>query len=216
MFKQMGTLLRENRIYFISVGFFLLLSGILLCFIERGDVIFFFSERRAVWSDFLFKYGTMLGEEVAYLGIGILLIFLDYRKVIVLPILGFFITFISYFTKSIFAEDRPAAHFQKLDRLQELSFVEGVEVHYGATSFPSGHTMSAFALYTLVILFFPQKWWIQVLAASLAILVGLSRIYLVQHFLRDVFAGAIMGIVFGVLFYQAYKWIEKRFRKPVA
>lgn len=206
----MKTLVRENRIYFIGLGLFLLLAGIVLMFIEQGDAVFFFNERRATWSDYLFKYGTKLGEEIAYLGIGIVLLFFDYRKVLLLPILGITITFVSYFTKSLFAQDRPATYFKKLDKLADLNLLAGIDMHTGATSFPSGHTMSAFALYTLLALFLPKKWWIQLGILSLAILVGLSRIYLVQHFLRDVFAGAIMGIGFGVLFYYLYLWIIKK------
>ncbi len=212
----MQKFLRDNRIYFICIGLFLVIAGGFLAFIELGDAIFFFNNRRADWSDFFFKYGTKLGEEAAYLGFGLILLAIDFRKVFVLPILGFTITFVSYFTKSIFAQPRPAAYFKDLDLLQNIQFIEGVDIHTGASSFPSGHTMSAFALYTLLALFFPKKWWLQLGFFSLALIVGVSRIYLVQHFLRDVFAGAIMGVGFGIAFYLLYQFVISKFGKKQA
>lgn len=65
-------------------------------------------------------------------------------------------------------------------------------------SFPSGHTITAFAWAVPVSLFFPD------LAAGLyfcALSIGLSRILLGMHFLSDVLAGAVLGTSLG---YWAY------------
>ncbi len=212
----MQQLLRENRVYFILFGLFLVIAGGLLATINQGDAILFFNSQRVTWADVFFAYGTKLGEEVAYAGLVIVFLVFDWKKALLLPILGVFITFVSYFTKALFAQDRPATYFKKLDLLQDISFIEGIDMHTGASSFPSGHTMSAFALYTLVALLSPKKWWIQIGLFGLALLVGLSRIYLVQHFLRDVYAGSIMGVGIGVLFYFAYQVLLQRGRKKQA
>lgn len=209
----MPQFIRANRVYFLCLGFFFLLSGVALILIEQGDAILFFNARRAVWSDFLFKYGTQLGEEIAYVGITIILLFFDYRKALLFPLLGVLVTIVSYFSKSIFAQDRPATYFKKLNQLQDLQFIEGIDLHTGATSFPSGHTMSGFALYTLLALLLPKKWWIQISLFSIAFLVGFSRIYLVQHFLRDVYLGAFLGVGIGIVFYQMY--IKLSTKKPL-
>ena len=63
-------------------------------------------------------------------------------------------------------------------------------------SFPSGHTLHAFLMVTLLASFFPMM----VIPLYLwAALVGISRIYLGVHYLSDVFAGALLGIVSGWL-----------------
>jgi membrane-associated phospholipid phosphatase len=65
-------------------------------------------------------------------------------------------------------------------------------------SFPSGHTTTIFTLATMVV-FFTKKRSYHILALTLAILVGYSRIYLGQHFLEDVIFGAIIGTSISLL-----------------
>ncbi len=59
-------------------------------------------------------------------------------------------------------------------------------------SFPSGHTISAFAL-ALLVTGLSRNHLIQLAVLALAIGVGFSRMYLCQHFYRDVFVGMIIG-----------------------
>jgi membrane-associated phospholipid phosphatase len=38
----------------------------------------------------------------------------------------------------------------------------------------------------------------------LALLVGISRVYLLQHFFRDVYAGSMVGVVISSVFYLTF------------
>ena len=60
-------------------------------------------------------------------------------------------------------------------------------------SFPSGHTLSAFAVATLLILGFQLRGWRLSGALALAGLVGLSRIAVGAHWPLDMLGGAIFG-----------------------
>jgi membrane-associated phospholipid phosphatase len=69
--------------------------------------------------------------------------------------------------------------------------------HYApgsSTSFPSGHTVGAFAL-AGVLLFASRNWPLRVIALLLAIAVGLSRILAFRHWASDVTASAAVGLV---------------------
>jgi membrane-associated phospholipid phosphatase len=63
---------------------------------------------------------------------------------------------------------------------------------YEVTSFPSGHTQTAFTLATALTILFP-RWGIPVFIIAGA--VGISRIILISHYLSDVIAGAGIGIL---------------------
>ena len=60
-------------------------------------------------------------------------------------------------------------------------------------SFPSGHATRAFAMGTLIALGTKRNVGVSVL--SLAVLIGLSRIYLGLHWPSDVLAGALLGVL---------------------
>ena len=62
--------------------------------------------------------------------------------------------------------------------------------------------MSAFAIFTLVALLIKNKKGGALVLFILAIIVGLSRIYLVQHFLKDVYLGGIMGVLIAFLIFN--------------
>jgi undecaprenyl-diphosphatase len=84
-----------------------------------------------------------------------------------------------------------------------------IEPHCWATllppdqfSFPSGHTMTAFAVAIPLMLFYPSLT-IGLLFCALSI--AMSRILLGMHFLSDVLAGALIGTGLGYLGYFAFQ-----------
>lgn len=61
-----------------------------------------------------------------------------------------------------------------------------------STSFPSNHTAAAFAMAYLVLRLYP--WWPNIAVIyTMAALIGLSRVYLREHFPLDVLGGAALG-----------------------
>lgn len=65
------------------------------------------------------------------------------------------------------------------------------------TSFPSGHTSTAFAVATVIADSYADKWYIGAGCYTLATLAGLSRIHENMHWASDVFAGALLGFWVG-------------------
>lgn len=59
-------------------------------------------------------------------------------------------------------------------------------------SFPSGHTASSFAAAGVLAVLFPH---VKIVVFIMAILIGISRIYLNVHYPTDVFAGIVLGLV---------------------
>lgn len=211
----MRTAVKHYSIYWILFLSYVLFGGIALLVIDKGAVVIFFSEHRTAFGDFFFTWITRLGEWVPYVvGFVIFLFLKEYKKAISIPLLAGLVTAVSFVTKSIFRQPRPARYFKDLDQLDEINQVSGIVLHYGSTSFPSGHTMSAFAVSLFLLLCFRRKWWLEIALFTLALLVATSRIYLVQHFFQDVYLGAILGTAVGLLSYLLLDVIERKTQKP--
>jgi membrane-associated phospholipid phosphatase len=86
--------------------------------------------------------------------------------------------------------------------------VEGVTVH-SISSFPSGHTATAFTFFLMICLMTRKTWWLPV-GFLIAVLVGYSRIYLAQHFPLDVGAGIVCAIIAVSLAIPFQKWVDRR------
>ena len=63
----------------------------------------------------------------------------------------------------------------------------------GHGSFPSGHTIAAFSIATVVARRYRNHRWVPYTAYGMAMLVGFSRLSLSAHFLSDVFMGGALG-----------------------
>lgn len=75
-------------------------------------------------------------------------------------------------------------------------------------SFPSGHSSASFAAATA---FFMQKKFPGIILLILAVLIGISRLYLTVHYPTDVLAGIVLGIIYGVVGSFAANYINKKF-----
>ena len=93
--------------------------------------------------------------------------------------------------------------------------VEGLEyVMYEASknSFPSGHTCASFATAAAWRSRAPRKW-IGIVGTVLAVLMGLSRMYIGVHYLTDVLAGAMVGTFCGWLACRMWAKAERKREK---
>lgn len=66
-------------------------------------------------------------------------------------------------------------------------------------SFPSGHTSSSFAAATVLCLTPFAHRWFKPAAVAGAVCIAFSRLYLCVHYPSDVCAGAILGIICGIV-----------------
>lgn len=204
MYDFVKKLISDNHFFFSSFGIALLVGGGLLLYVNTGDELWYWSARRSPFRDFMFRYGTQLAEGITYAFLIIAGLFVRVRYAILFFATGFFAGLISFATKWVFGHDRPSVFLKKQALFDQISLVEGVHLYGGPTSFPSGHTMSAFAVFGLLAFLLPRKRVTGTLLFALALLVAVSRIYLVQHFLKDVYLGSILGVLLAAALYYVH------------
>ncbi len=150
--------------------------------------------------DQLFRYWTYLGDgTVMLLPVLLAFVFYSYRKGLFLLFAYLLAGLGSQFMKRIVWPDelRPVSFFELNVPDYHLHLVEGVKMHH-LHSFPSGHTATAFALF-LALALLTEKAWLRYFLILLATGVGLSRVWLSQHFMVDVGTGALWGTCSAVL-----------------
>lgn len=212
---------RNNRWFWTANFGLLALAFLILSFVEKGDAVLFFSNHRQAWANTLFPILTKLAEPPGYALAFILLLFLRFRFAFSLLLVALAGLVFSFGLKNYFAQPRPWAYFSQLQKTELLVLVPDIELHTAAdTSFPSGHSLSAFALFTVVALAV-RPLWLKLLCLLAAASVALSRMYLVQHFLEDVCVGALLGsaIGYGIFIFQKiylnYAFLDRKLGKPL-
>jgi membrane-associated phospholipid phosphatase len=151
--------------------------------------------RQEPWNT-LFALVTHLGEVIAFVAAGLLALFFRYRITILVLIVGLLTIPVSYYLKDTIGHDRPITYFEKSGDRDKVVLVPDVRLNGGQTSFPSGHSMAAFALYATLAAAAGRKRPVLSFTFTIAaVATCFSRIFLVQHFLNDVIAGAIIGLV---------------------
>jgi len=161
----------------------------------HGDSILWFAERRTKFLNIFFSYITKVGEEWTYVSLLVVLLFYRFRDALMVFALAILVPTISFALKKFFAHPRPMMYFTEKGIFNDINVVEGIELYNAHTSFPSGHTISAFAVVGFAAFVFHRQKWLGILMIFLAISVAFSRVYLMQHFLIDVAAGAFLGCV---------------------
>ncbi len=193
-------LVYHNR-YFLGVFSVYLLAGALsFVWYRQGNETLFMDTHHTPWMDLLFVSATQLVEGVTLSIIFTALLFSKLRYLIIFAvnmlIVGAVVIWLKY---GVFSDHmRPAAFF---GNSQHLHFVTGRPI-LSRYSFPSGHTASAFAM-ALMLAIFIRRSWVSILLLCLALLVGLSRIYLLEHFWVDVYFGSLVGVTITLLVYIA-------------
>ncbi len=194
--KSSVSLLRNNRIYFSGLFFFLLTSFLLLLVNGKAAIFISLNAWHPFWLNVFFINYTFVGDGIfAVALIGIFLFYFKKKQEGLALLYAFIVSgIIVQIIKNLVSSPRPKLFFEPG---QYLFFVDNISLSNNS-SFPSGHTATAFAIATVLILLMKdKKWQLPVLVA--AVLVGYSRIYLAQHFLADVLVGAVIGSLSGLV-----------------
>ncbi|THU39241.1 phosphatase PAP2 family protein [Niastella caeni] len=172
-------------------------SGVSLAIFSAKDIFFKLNTIHTLYLDTFFQNYTLLGDGVVSIAIFLILLLAERTALAMQVITGYlFSGIMSQILKHAVHAPRPHAI---ISHLEYPYFIEGI-TNTGMTSFPSGHTTSVFALAALLALNTSDKR-ISLIYLITAIITGYSRIYLGQHFLADVVAGALIGVLSALLVY---------------
>ena len=193
--------LQQNLAFLIPYLLFLLFAGIFLLLHSKGEAHLILNSYRSEFCDYFFSGTTYLGDGYGVVLIVFILCFFKYRNAMLVSVSNVIAALITQTLKhTVFADQlRPKKYFEGIAELKLIPWVE----NYSYNSFPSGHTTAAFTTF-LCLAFIAENKWIKFLVFCIALLIGLSRVYLSQHFLNDVCAGSLIGVVTSLLIYHYF------------
>lgn len=187
--------MKQHAVFFTGY-LVLLVAGIMLLLSEGKRNSFILLNRfHFSWLDQFFIRYTNAGDGIFAILLALFFFFVLRKRNLGLTLLiGYsFSGILAQIIKPLVESPRPETYFAP----QWLPFfIKGV-IHTGRSSFPSGHTVTAFVLAAVLTLYTNNKI-LQLLLLLLATAVGFSRIYLSQHFLTDVLAGSFIGVTIAV------------------
>lgn len=132
------------------------------------------------------------------------------RKEAILTTVFFILLFVacdqisSGFFKPFFERFRPTHHPDFKDVVDIVNGYRG-----GRFGFISGHATNSFGLAVFLSLIFKNRW-LTSLLLFWAVLNSYSRIYLGVHFISDIVAGMLVGILVAFVLYEIYLWVHFR------
>jgi membrane-associated phospholipid phosphatase len=193
------------RLRWFFIPYIIVLAACLLIKLtySREEIYYAVNGIYSSWADTAAPYITDIGSGLTAVGLVIVFLMFSYRKAFIMATAFIVTSLLAQVLKYFFAAPRPKLYFEQ--ELSKIHFVKGVE-QLSLHSFPSGHTVSAFATAILIAYWCKNKLWGFPLFL-LAALVGYSRMYLSQHFFEDVTVGSVLGVLVTVVWIS---WAENR------
>ncbi|MEI8272185.1 MAG: phosphatase PAP2 family protein [Paludibacter sp.] len=205
--------MKKSGVFLSLYAIFVMVMVILVSVNSKADLQLWMTSHNSSFADTFFHYYTFVGDWIPFAVAGILL-FWSFRAAGFIVVSQLVSGLFSSLIKTLWNEPRPLLYFKEHFPSVQLHTVAGEHINMWH-SFPSGHTITAFAFFLALTFFTKNHAW-QVLYFVLAVLVGFSRIYLQQHFAIDVLVGSLVGVLvtMGCKFMLdkfPIKWIDNSF-----
>jgi membrane-associated phospholipid phosphatase len=188
--KKLYSRLYKPSLIALTFIFILLFYRLL---ISENQCFLYINKFHNTFADYFFAIITNVGDGLIWLPL-LLFIFRFRKKSVFLVLANFLVSsIITLFIKRILFWDA-LSPISLIAKNYHLHLIEGIQIHTN-NSFPSGHTVTIFAVVFTLITFYKKNFFLKYILLLTAFIVGFSRVYLAQHFPIDVLAGALIGIL---------------------
>ena len=188
--------LKKQKIIAVLVLFFSLIAVSLVWSVgQRIDVwVFMYFNmhgRRKPWLDWMMLWFTQMGNFIFAFGVALIL-YLRGNHLLAFELIFGMLTLglVVQFMKVLIHRTRPYI---------KLKNIRIVGSRASGQSFPSGHTGQAFFMATLLLHYYHVNGYLWLGLYGIALLVGITRIYVGMHYPRDIIGGAIVGTTWGLI-----------------
>lgn len=188
---RFSALLKQHTGFLLLYLLILIAAFIAMAAFSKDDLFLLINSYYNEAFDLFFIAYTWVGDGLTMILVALGFLFVKYRYALLTILAYGYTALFGQIAKRLINEPRPVKYFEEIG---EIRIIQGLDMHHWH-SFPSGHSITAFALATTLAFLMPvqkKKYaWILVLLAALA---AFSRVYLSQHFILDIVVGSIIGV----------------------
>ncbi len=166
----------------------------------KGSFLFL-NSMHTDWMDVIMPHYTHLGDGVIVSMVFSLCVLPKHKSIVLSLIVSLLFVSLSIFIFKhyVFADwDRPLREFQGIQQIHYIS-LDQLTRH----SFPSGHSAAAAAMFTIIAYHFERnKYFNGILLSIFMMSIAYSRVYIGVHFLGDILAGTLLGVLLALIVLQ--------------
>lgn len=216
--KTLLKIINRNNFFYISCLALTIACVCFLIFYSKADTFIIMNGFHTSLLTVFFQNITFCGDGIFTIIVFtiIMISFKKQRELAVVLLISYLSSgLLSQIIKHFVMSPRPSVYFESHHYEYYLDTFSNCRI--GFRSFPSGHSATAFAIVT-VISNYVKKRHVWALCLLFAVAIGYSRIYLAHHFLIDVWAGGIIGVLsgtFSILWYKKNKFKIKKIVKQL-
>ena len=200
MNKSLSEIIYRQR-YFLIPFLILIITGFSMMLIfTKSELFLLINGHHTAFFDQFFKLNTLLGDGWMTVITVFGMLFFKYRFAVLTALAYAYSSLAVQILKRLFNAPRPIKFFEEITPIRTI---DGYTMHEW-NSFPSGHTASAFTLAVVLSYLLPYKH-SNLILITLAALTAFSRVYLAQHFMEDIIAGALLAVI---MTFQLIWWLE--------
>lgn len=187
-------LIKPLNLYNYTIFLYVVIALALPIVLPQGFEVLYLSSNYSNAVNLFFTYITKFAEWPGILFFAVVVLYFNRSKSFPFAI-ACLLTFaaISFLKQIAFPSSPRPRLWASLHQIQIPETASSLMQH----SFPSGHTAFAVCMFFCLSVLFQKKNF-SLIFAVLAILVALSRVYLMAHFVIDTAIGAMLGLFFGI------------------
>jgi membrane-associated phospholipid phosphatase len=163
--------------------------------------------------DAMASWLTHIGDGLFLLFMAVIFLFIRLKTALIL-FLSFIVSagIVQLLKHTIFADmKRPYFYFENDSSFRVMEDF----TYFTENSFPSGHATSCFVLFTIMAFHFQRNYLLQLVFVSAAVLIAFTRVYLSQHFMQDIIAGSIIGVIISQILWTYINPLFSQLDRPL-
>ena len=168
---------------------------------------------RSPFLDHLMVWFTHVGDGLFMCLAFIVFLFIRIKTAIILIVSFLVASGITQLLKHTFFSEykRPYFYLKNDDSFRVISDF----TYHTEHSFPSGHATTCFVLFTILSFHYQKQYLLQIAFIIAAIFFAYTRVYLSQHFLQDIVAGSVIGVIVSLFFWDFLNPKLTKWDKPL-